>query len=425
MGWRLEPAVRQTMQACRLGGHVSRLAPAGEYAVAGLTPWFRAAGPAKLGNTQAKPRTTVWDAIHLALPPQNIFMKNISKLVAGVILTTGLAFAATAQPQHKPRPLGAEKTLVNFIHIEIKNHQGETLGRIEDLGIDLINGRIVEVLVQSDRSLDVGGKIVAVPPGALTRDPDNKIYRLNASREVFKSAAAIDLSQWVDWGRSDRVAAAYYLFGQEPYFLEEGDVANRKAARPKVSLGYVERCNKLIGMPVGNYQGDKFGEVWSMSLDILKGRILSVIVLAPGNFETKRVIPAMALDFNSARDALLLDDTKQEFADEPRYVYTEAAYGNEATSQEEAYKGKRTTVALEQGDSHRDIDRTLLIQQNIRLAKIYHRNVEVGTINDRVTLRGWVRSNEDRQRIGQIAIEASRVELVDNQITVGRPVAVR
>lgn len=352
-------------------------------------------------------------------------MNNKTKFLAGVILTAGFALVAPAQSAHVPQPLGAEKTPVNFLHIEIKNHQDETLGRIKDLGVDLINGRIVEVLVESDSSLGVDGKIVAVPPGALARDPDNKIYRLNVSREVFKTAAAIDLSKWVDSGRSDRVAAAYHLFGQEPYFLKEGDVASRKDARPKVSLGYVERCNKLMEMPVGNYQGHEFGKVWSMTLDILKGRILSVIVLAPGNFQTKSVIPAMALDFNPARDALLLDDTKQEYADEPRYVYTEAAYGNEATSQEESYKGKRTTVALEQGSSYQDIDRTLLIQQNIRLARIYQRNVQVGTMDGRVTLRGWVRSNDDRQRISEIAITASRLELVDNQLTVGRPVAAR
>lgn len=352
-------------------------------------------------------------------------MKNKSQLLAAVFLTAGLALVARAQSDPTPTPLGAEKTPVSFVHIVIKNHQDETLGQIVDLGIDLINGRIVEVLVESDGSLDVGGKIVAVPPGALSRDPDNKIYRLNASRELFKSAAAIDLSNWVESGRSDRVAAAYYLFGREPYFLEEGDVASRKDARPKVSLGYVERGNKLLGMPVGNYQGHEFGKVWSMTFDILKGRINSVIILAPGNFETKSVVPAMALDFNPARDALLLDDTKQEYADEPRYIYTEAAYGNEGTSQEEAYKGKRTTVALEQGESYLDIDRTLFIRQNIRLAKIYQRNVEVGTNDGRVTLRGWVRSNDDRQRIGEIAIAASRLELVDNQITVGRPVAAR
>ena len=351
-------------------------------------------------------------------------MKSPLLLTAAVIACTfSLSVRAQAPAGSTSKPMGREKTENNFIQYEVKNLQNERLGRITDLGVDLVYGRIVEVLVESDSALNVAGKIVAVPPLALVADPAEKVYRLNVSTEVFKTAAAIDVTQWEDTHRSDRVAAAYRLFGQVPYFLEEGDTASKTASRPKVLLGYVERCNKLMGMPVGNFQNAQFGDVWSLTLDIPKGRILNVIVLAPGNFKTKSIIPAMALSFNAKRDALLLDDTKEEYADEPRYVFTEAAYGNEAYSHEETYKGPRTNVALEQGGSYRDIDRTAQIYQGIRAAKINHRHIEVGTINGRVTLRGWAYSAEDKQRMGAIAIAASRLELVDNQITVGRPVA--
>lgn len=353
-------------------------------------------------------------------------MKSKFHLLAAAVISCSLSLSAPANDGDgaTPKPLGREKVSNEFIHIEIKNLQDESLGRIKDLGIDLVNGRIVEVLVESDNSLDVGGKIVAVPPLALRPDPVNgKVYRLDVSTAVFKTAAAIDVTKWEDFGRSDRVAAAYQLFGQETYFLEEGDVASTTARRPKVSLGYVERCNKLLEMPVGNYQGEQFGEVWSMTLDIPKGRILNVIVLAPGNFKTKSIIPAMAFDFNAKRDALLLDDTKEEFADQPRYFYTEAAFGNEASSQQEDYKGPRTLVALEQGSSYRDIDMTVRIHRGIRAGKINGRHVEIGTIDDRVTLRGWVYSTDDRRLIENIARATTVPEMVDNQLTVGRPIA--
>jgi osmotically-inducible protein OsmY len=144
-------------------------------------------------------------------------------------------------------------------------------------------------------------------------------------------------------------------------------------------------------------------------------------VLAPGNFLTKSVIPATALSFNTNRDALLLDDTKKEYAEEPRYVFTEAGFGQDAHSEEQAYKGPRTYGQLEQGTSYRDVDRTVLITRGIRNAKLNRSGVQVGTINGRVTLRGAVNTEEDRRRIGEIAIAACRLELVDNQITVGRP----
>ncbi len=291
------------------------------------------------------------------------------------------------------------------------------------MGIDLVNGRIVEVLVQTDSSLGLGSKIVAVPPLALIPDGANQVYRLNVSTDLFKSAAAIDLKKWDDAGRSTRVASAYQHFGQETYFLEEGATASKTAQRPKVPLGYVERSSKILDMPVGNFQNEKFGKVWSLTLDIPKGRILNVIVLAPGNFKTKSIIPAMALSFNPARNALLLDETKMEYADEPRYVFNEAAYGQDATFKRESYTGPRTSVALEQGSSYRDIDITVAINRNIRNAKINGRNVDVGTNNGRVTLRGWVNTADDKERIGAIAVAAAtQLELVDNQITVGKPV---
>ena len=347
---------------------------------------------------------------------------NTNTTLRHSLLLLGILTAAASAQSDAPPVLGREKAFTEFTKIKVTNFEDEPLGRIVDLGIDLVNGRIVEVLITADRSLEVGGKIVAVPPGAIIADLSNELYRINVSPEQFKSAAAIELSKWVDAGRSDRVAAAYYHFGQVPYFLEEGQTADPTTKRPRVALGYVERSNKIVGMPVGNLQGENLGKVWSMTLDIAHGRILNVIILAPGNFQTKRVVPAMALRFNPDRDALLLDDTKAEFADEPAYVFTAAAFGQDAYSERESYTGPRTDVALEQGTSYRDIDRTLLINKNIRLAKIDRRHVQVGTFNGRVTLRGWVNNESEKQQINAVAVAAALVELVDDQITVGKPV---
>lgn len=350
-------------------------------------------------------------------------MKLNLPLFAGVVLASCLSLSLRAAPEQAPEKLGTEKTVHEFVNIEVKNYEDEILGHIKDLGIDLVNGRIVEVLVVSDDFLDVGGRVVAVPPLALIPDGANQVYRLNVSVEDFKAAPAIKLREWADAGRSERVAAAYHYFGRQPYFLENGEVASKTAKRPKVALGYVERSSKILEMPVGNFKGQQFGKVWSLTMDIPKGRILSAIIVAPGNFQTKSVVPAMSLSFNEARTALLLDDSKTEFADEPHYVFTEAAYGNEATSKEESYEGPHTSDALEQGKSYFDIDRTLVINRGIRAAKINNRHVQVGTIDGRVTLRGWVVTADEQRRIGEIAIAASRVEVVDNQITVGKPVA--
>lgn len=348
-------------------------------------------------------------------------MKTKIQLFAASVLALCCTIPGWSQSNSAAPAVGKEKAINPYNQIEVRNFQDELLGRIDDLSLDLVNGRIVGVLVETDSSLSSKGNLVSVPPLAFYPDALNEVYRLNVSADYFNAAPAVDLEYWSSSGNSVRVATYYRYFNQEPYFLEQGEQASKENNRPKVPLGHIERVQAVLDLPVANHQGVKFGKVWSLTLDIAKGRILNVIILAPGNFETKSIVPAVALDYNAKRDGLLLDDTKREFADEPRYIYTPAAFGQAAYYHRESYTGPKTYVALEQGGSYRDIDTTVLINREIRAAKVNGRNVEVGTKDERVTLRGWVYTEEDKRRIGEIAIAAARVELVDNQITVGKP----
>ncbi|HSI08278.1 MAG TPA: PRC-barrel domain-containing protein [Rariglobus sp.] len=345
------------------------------------------------------------------------FKYAVLSVLAGCFLST-----AHADKEPDPARLGQEREVVPVNQITVENLEGKHLGRIKDIVIDLDNGRIVEVLVRSGGFMGVGGRIIAVPPSAFTTHPANKTYKIDVTEGAFKAAPAVDVGNWADAGRSDRVAAAYRYFGSEPYFAENGARTNDVDGHPKVALGYVERSNKILRLPVRNKQNDKLGSVSSVGFDVSSGRVLNVTIKAPGFYNERSVVPAMALRFNAVRDGLVLDDTIDEFAAEPRVERSDPGNGQPAFSREESYQGPRTTSALEQGNSHRDADRTKLIKRKIRDAKIDGGYIDIGTINGRVTLRGWVKTTEARTLAGEIAIQASRVEVVDNQITVGEPV---
>jgi sporulation protein YlmC with PRC-barrel domain len=353
-------------------------------------------------------------------------MKTKLNLLVGALVAVCLSHQGGAQPvapvDHPAA--GPDSKISSLMDIEVRNYQDERLGRVKDLGIDLVNGRIVEVLVASGGFIGFEEKTVAVPPLAFLNDQAAGVYRLNMSAEEFKTAPAIDLSKWNDITHGKRIAAAYRFFGQEPYFLEEGAPPSKTpGGHPKVQIGYVERSSKMLDLPVGNLKNQKFGHVWSLTLDVTRGRILNVVVLAEDSLVSRSIVPAMALSFNDTRDGLLLDDTKMQYADEPRYFLTDGTFGGKDHSNAEPYQGPHTTVALVQGSSNRDVDRTGRIVAGIRAEKINDRNVEVGTNNGRVTLRGWVDSDADKRRIGEIAIAEARLELVDNQIAVGKPIA--
>lgn len=55
----------------------------------------------------------------------------------------------------------------DMIGMRVENYQGGTLGKIEDLALDLESGRIVQVILSSGGVVGVGDRLSAVPPGVL------------------------------------------------------------------------------------------------------------------------------------------------------------------------------------------------------------------------------------------------------------------
>jgi len=138
--------------------------------------------------------------------------------------------------------------------------------------VDLVNGRLVEVLVKADSALDVGGKIVAVPPRMLAPDSLKNLYRLNVSTDMFKEPRLSTLRTGpMQSRRSDcRSLPAFRL---EAVFSRTGQTADNTARWPRVPLGYVERTSHLINMPVGNLQNQNLGTVFSLILDIRRAEL--------------------------------------------------------------------------------------------------------------------------------------------------------
>jgi sporulation protein YlmC with PRC-barrel domain len=335
------------------------------------------------------------------------------------------ALLVRAEPERTPENLGEQKTIQNLNHILVQNTRGENLGRVRGVNLDLANGRIVEVFVVTGDVLGFGGKTIAVPPALLVTQPDRGIFYLNAADGKFQSARKVDISRNGDSRSGPRIAANARHFGVEPYFLEDGDTADRNAARPKTRLGYVERASRIIGLPVGNLQNEPFGKVSAINFDISKGLIQSVVVRAPGFTRSSSILPPGAFAFNAAHNALILDATKREFTNEPLIVVTDPANAQPANSQEEPFNTENPPSVVVQGDSYADIDLAASISRRIRAAKIKGLSVQVTTRDGRTVLRGSAPDASARDRAAQIAVAASRIEVVDNQIAVNTPAANR
>jgi osmotically-inducible protein OsmY len=227
--------------------------------------------------------------------------------------------------------------------MEVKNYQNEKLGKVEDLGIDLQSGRIVQVVVSIGGFLGIGDTLVAVPPGALHYDAAAKVVHLDADKEKLKAAPRFEASRWDEYSQPQHITQVYSYYGQPPYSSTAIDNdQNLNAQR-------TSRLERRAGFGTN--------EVSNVDNSGLNVRDRHDQTLTPGD----------------------------------------------------------------QGNSSADLDTTRRIRKEITGSKdvsVSARNVKIITVNGRVTLRGPVKTEQEKQMIGDIASRIAQAANVDNQLEV-------
>ena len=79
---------------------------------------------------------------------------------------------------------------------EVCNMQDEKLGKIQDIMLDLTEGKIRYAVLSSGGFLGMGDRLFAVPWKALKLDKDNKRFMLNVDAERIKNAPGFDKDNW-------------------------------------------------------------------------------------------------------------------------------------------------------------------------------------------------------------------------------------
>lgn len=96
-----------------------------------------------------------------------------------------------AKPEVPPVPKAS-----TIIGSSVVNPEGESLGKIEDLVIDPMDGRIKYAALSHGAVLGIGGKLFAISWDALELNPDGQTFILNVSKEQLENAPGFDKSEW-------------------------------------------------------------------------------------------------------------------------------------------------------------------------------------------------------------------------------------
>ena len=101
---------------------------------------------------------------------------------------------------------------------KVVNHQGEDLGKIEELMVDLDHGRIAYAVLSFGGFLGMGDKLFAIPWQAFSVDTVQKRLILNAKKELLEKATGFDKSNWPNMADPAWGSKLYGYYGYKPYW---------------------------------------------------------------------------------------------------------------------------------------------------------------------------------------------------------------
>ncbi|NKJ49362.1 photosystem reaction center subunit H [Burkholderia sp. SG-MS1] len=110
---------------------------------------------------------------------------------------------------------------------KVRSSDGEDLGKISDIMLDVRGGRIAYAVLTAGGFLGMGGTLHAIPWSALTLDTDEKCFRLDATAERVKSAPGFDKDHWPAMADQQWGAAVHQFYGREPYWQATREVVEK------------------------------------------------------------------------------------------------------------------------------------------------------------------------------------------------------
>ncbi|MFP5042793.1 PRC-barrel domain-containing protein [Parasediminibacterium sp. JCM 36343] len=86
----------------------------------------------------------------------------------------------------------------SIIGDDVKNAEGEGMGEIKDIMIDIAAGKIDYAIIEFGGFLGIGSKFFAIPFGLLSVDAVEKSFVFKQSKETLENAPGFDQDHWPD-----------------------------------------------------------------------------------------------------------------------------------------------------------------------------------------------------------------------------------
>jgi sporulation protein YlmC with PRC-barrel domain len=100
----------------------------------------------------------------------------------------------------------------------VVNTEGEDLGKIRDIMLDIRTGRVAYAVLSSGGFLGLGNKLFAIPWSALTLDADRKCFVLDVDKQRLEAAPGFDKDHWPTMADPAWASQVHTFYNARPYW---------------------------------------------------------------------------------------------------------------------------------------------------------------------------------------------------------------
>ncbi|MDQ1274939.1 MAG: hypothetical protein QG610_512, partial [Euryarchaeota archaeon] len=172
---------------------------------------------------------------------------------------------------------------------KVVNGAGEDIGKIEELMVDLRDGRVGYVVLSFGGFLGMGDKLFAIPWKALQLRLHEHEFLLDVPKETLENAKGFDKDNWPVTNR-EWLSSTYSYYGYQPYWQTEiagqigvpGETVTERTARTERTSSRENpdflSAGTIKGDKVVNRAGNDIGKIEELMIDLQDGRIAYVTV---------------------------------------------------------------------------------------------------------------------------------------------------
>ena len=302
-----------------------------------------------------------------------------------------------------------------LIGMKAKDRGERSLGKVEDLILDLPTGQVVAAFISSGPD----SQVAPVPARSFWTATKNKVL-VNPDKKQFESAPRIPKTEAARTFEVSSFTASFSHFGQK---LPE--------MSPAGSGGLCSAAG-LAGLRLLGPAGEPLGQVEDIMVDLPIGRIVYLIIQPAGGAasqDARYPVPPQAVRADTTARALVLKADQAHFLAGPHFqkdYWTDmsrpelAAAALQHYSLQPAPAQPDPTVKPAVGSARSDQEITMAVVTEItRIDSAFPtRELKITTANSRVTLTGRVKSEKQKQQLGAAAARVVGAENVINQLEI-------